>query len=200
MKPNHHLDFVRIKLITEKRLYSEEELTSSQKVVQFISKELAECDREVLCILNCNAKCQVINMNVVSMGSLTETLVTGRELFKSAILSNARGVILIHNHPSGNFTPSKEDFLVTTKMCIGGDILGIDVWDHIIMQEEVENVILWQNREKCRSSGTDGKRRGSLWQIRCFSHQRRNNVLGNTCKRYRRNGFVEMLESLLMFG
>ena len=98
MKPNHHLDFVRIKLITEKRLYSEEELTSSQKVVQFISKELAECDREVLCILNCNAKCQVINMNVVSMGSLTETLVTGRELFKSAILSNARGVILIHNH------------------------------------------------------------------------------------------------------
>ena len=44
------LDFVRIKLITEKRLYSEEELTSSQKVVQFISKELAECDREVLCI------------------------------------------------------------------------------------------------------------------------------------------------------
>ena len=200
MKPNHHLDFVRIKLITEKRLYSEEELTSSQKVVQFISKELAECDREVLCILNCNAKCQVINMNVVSMGSLTETLVTGRELFKSAILSNARGVILIHNHPSGNFTPSKEDFLVTTKMCIGGDILGIDVWDHIIMQEEVENVILWQNREKCRSSGTDGKRLGSLWQIRCFSHQRRNNVLGNTCKRYRRNGFVEMLESLLMFG
>lgn len=133
MKPNHHLDFVRIKLITEKRLYSEEELTSSQKVVQFISKELAECDREVLCILNCNAKCQVINMNVVSMGSLTETLVTGRELFKSAILSNARGVILIHNHPSGNFTPSKEDFLVTTKMCIGGDILGIDVWDHIII-------------------------------------------------------------------
>ena len=140
-------------------------------------------------------------MNVVSMGSLTETLVTGRELFKSAILSNARGVILIHNHPSGNFTPSKEDFLVTTKnvyrrgyfwelMC--GIILSL--------QEEVENVILWQNREKCRSSGTDGKRLGSLWQIRCFSHQRRNNVLGNTCKRYRRNGFVEMLESLLMFG
>lgn len=191
MKPNHHLDFVRIKLITEKRLYSEEELTSSQKVVQFISKELAECDREVLCILNCNAKCQVINMNVVSMGSLTETLVTGRELFKSAILSNARGVILIHNHPSGNFTPSKEDFLVTTKMCIGGDILGIDVWDHII--------IAGGSGERY-SMAEQGKRRGSLWQIRYFSHQRRNNVLGNTCKRYRRNGFVEMLESLLMFG
>lgn len=200
MKPNHHLDFVRIKLITEKRLYSEEELTSSQKVVQFISKELAECDREVLCILNCNAKCQVINMNVVSMGSLTETLVTGRELFKSAILSNARGVILIHNHPSGNFTPSKEDFLVTTKMCIGGDILGIDVWDHIIIAGGSGKRYSMAEQGKMQEFRNRWKEAGSLWQIRCFSHQRRNNVLGNTCKRYRRNGFVEMLESLLMFG
>lgn len=200
MKPNHHLDFVRIKLITEKRLYSEEELTSSQKVVQFISKELAECDREVLCILNCNAKCQVINMNVVSMGSLTETLVTGRELFKSAILSNARGVILIHNHPSGNFTPSKEDFLVTTKMCIGGDILGIDVWDHIIIAGGSGERYSMAEQGKMQEFRNRWKEAGSLWQIRYFSHQRRNNVLGNTCKRYRRNGFVEMLESLLMFG
>ena len=133
MKPNHHLDFVRIKLITEKRLYSEEELTSSQKVVQFISKELAECDREVLCILNCNAKCQVINMNVVSMGSLTEILVTGRELFKSAILSNARGVILIHNHPSGDCTPSKQDVLVTERLVACGELIGITVLNHIIL-------------------------------------------------------------------
>jgi len=133
LKPNHHLDFVRIKLITEKRLYSEEELTSSQKVVQFISKELAECDREVLCILNCNAKCQVINMNVVSMGSLTETLVTGRELFKSAILSNARGVILIHNHPSGDCTPSKQDVLVTERLVACGELIGITVLNHIIL-------------------------------------------------------------------
>ncbi|RHM75881.1 hypothetical protein DWZ50_09215 [Mediterraneibacter gnavus] len=127
------MDFVRIKLITEKRLYSEEELTSSQKVVQFISKELAECDREVLCILNCNAKCQVINMNVVSMGSLTETLVTGRELFKSAILSNARGVILIHNHPSGDCTPSKQDVLVTERLVACGELIGITVLNHIIL-------------------------------------------------------------------
>ena len=133
MKPNHHLDFVRIKLISEKRLYSEEELTSSQKVVQFISKELAECDREVLCILNCNAKCQVINMNVVSMGSLTETLVTGRELFKSAILSNARGMILIHNHPSGDCTPSKQDVLVTERLVACGELIGITVLNHIIL-------------------------------------------------------------------
>ena len=132
MKPNHHLDFVRIKLITEKRLYSEEELTSSQKVVQFISKELAECDREVLCILNCNAKCQVINMNVVSMGSLTETLVTGRELFKSAILSNARGVILIHNHPSGSLVPSRYDIRITKQLINAYKMLGIGLLDHVI--------------------------------------------------------------------
>lgn len=136
MKPNHSLDFVRVKVITEKRLYSEEELTSAQKVVEFLSKELSTCDREVFCVLNCNARCQVININLVSMGSLTETLVTGRELFKSAILSNASGVILVHNHPSGNLIPSKDDLVTTAKMHAGGKILGIEVWDHIIVAGE----------------------------------------------------------------
>ena len=140
-------------------------------------------------------------MNVVSMGSLTETLVTGREFFKSAILSNARGVILIHNHPSGNFTPSKEDFLVTTKMCIGGDILGIDVWDHIMvaggsgerysMAEQGKSAGVQEQMERgggvCGRSAISATSEGTTFS-------------GNTCKRYRRNGFVEMLESLLMFG
>lgn len=72
-------------------------------------------------------------MNVVSMGSLTETLVTGRELFKSAILSNARGVILIHNHPSGDCTPSKQDVLVTERLVACGELIGITVLNHIIL-------------------------------------------------------------------
>ena len=78
--------------------------------------------------------------------------------------------------------------------------MGIDVWDHIIIAGGSGERYSMAEQGKMQESGTDGKRRGSLWQIRYFSHQRRNNVLGNTCKRYRRNGFVEMLESLLMFG
>ncbi len=89
--------------------------------------------REVFCILNCTTKSQVINMNIVSMGTINASLVTGREVFKSAILSNASYVILLHNHPSGDPQPSSHDFLVTSKLCAGGNILGIDVLDHIIV-------------------------------------------------------------------
>ena len=72
-------------------------------------------------------------MNIVSMGTINASLVTGREVFKSAILSNASYVILLHNHPSGDPQPSSHDFLVTSKLCAGGNILGIDVLDHIIV-------------------------------------------------------------------
>ncbi|MDU4756428.1 MAG: JAB domain-containing protein [Lachnospiraceae bacterium] len=68
-----------------------------------------------------------------SMGTINASLVTGREVFKSAILSNASYVILLHNHPSGDPQPSHHDFLVTSKLCAGGNILGIDVLDHIIV-------------------------------------------------------------------
>ena len=68
-----------------------------------------------------------------SMGTINASLVTGREVFKSAILSNASYVILLHNHPSGDPQPSNYDFLVTSKLCAGGHILGIDVLDHIIV-------------------------------------------------------------------
>ena len=72
-------------------------------------------------------------MNIVSMGTINASLVTGREVFKSAILLNASYVILLHNHPSGDPQPSSHDFLVTSKLCAGGNILGIDVLDHIIV-------------------------------------------------------------------
>lgn len=130
---NKELDVVQVKLVMDKTLYSEEQLSSPDQVVQFMRKELSEYDREVFCILNCTTKSQVINMNIVSMGTINESLVTGREVFKSAILSNASYVILLHNHPSGDPQPSHHDFLVTAKLCAGGNILGIDVLDHIIV-------------------------------------------------------------------
>ncbi|WP_270188613.1 JAB domain-containing protein, partial [Mediterraneibacter gnavus] len=123
--PNKGLDVVQVKLVMDKTLYSEEQLSSPDQVVQFMRKELSEYDREVFCILNCTTKSQVINMNIVSMGTINASLVTGREVFKSAILS--------HNHPSGDPQPSHHDFLVTSKLCAGGNILGIDVLDHIIV-------------------------------------------------------------------
>ena len=127
MEKNKELEVVRVKMITDKKLYSEYPLTSPEAVCRFVSKELADYDREVMCVLNCSTKGQVLNMNVVSMGTIDACLVTGRELFKSAILSNAASVILVHNHPSG------EDKVITAKISAGGKLLGIDVVDHIIV-------------------------------------------------------------------
>ena len=129
--PNKGLDVVQVRLVLDKTLYSEEQLSSPEQIVQFMRKELAEYDREVFCILNCTTKSQIINMSIVSIGTINASLVTGREVFKSAILSNASNVILLHNHPSGDPQPSKSDFLITERMCVGGEILGIEVLDHI---------------------------------------------------------------------
>ena len=118
---NKGLDIVQVKLVMDKTLYSEEQLSSPDQVVQFMRKELSEYDREVFCILNCTTKSQVINMNIVSMGTINASLVTGREVFKSAILSNASYVILLHNHPSGDPQPSNYDFWLHQN-CVRVDI------------------------------------------------------------------------------
>ena len=133
MEKNKELEVVRVKMITDKKLYSEYPLTSPEAVCKFVSKELADYGREVMCVLNCSTKGQVLNMNVVSMGTIDACLVTGRELFKSAILSNAASVILVHNHSSGDYHPSREDKVITAKISAGGKLLGIDVVDHIIV-------------------------------------------------------------------
>ena len=87
---------------------------------------------ELFCIVNLQADLKPINMNVVSVGALDHAVTHPREVFKSAILSNAVGILMIHNHPSGSLTPSKADIAVTDRLRQAGAILGIQVYDHII--------------------------------------------------------------------
>ena len=72
---------------------------------------------------------------IVSKGVLNSSLVTPREIFKSAILQNAASIILCHNHPSGNCEPSTEDIQITMKLVESGKLLGIPVHDHIVFGE-----------------------------------------------------------------
>ena len=87
------LQIVNIRLVREPSIYSEKQLDSPQAVLELMSKELAQYDREIFCILNMKSNGQVINMNMVSMGTLDAALVSPREVFKSSILSNASGII-----------------------------------------------------------------------------------------------------------
>ena len=92
--------------------------------------------KESFIALHLDGKNRVNCMEVVSIGSLNQSIVHPREVFKTALLSSAAAIILIHNHPSGDTTPSREDMEITKRLKEAGDILGIKVLDHIIIGED----------------------------------------------------------------
>lgn len=102
----------------------------------FLKKELLESDREQFICLHLNTKNALISWEVVSVGSLTTSIVHPREIFKAAILANAASVILTHNHPSGDPSPSTADMELTRRLVKAGETVGIDVLDHIILAGE----------------------------------------------------------------
>ena len=128
-------DLVGVRLVPERKLYSEKEIVCSSDAVALLSKELGEHDREVFCVLHLSPRGLPLSASITSMGELTSTLVHPREVFKSAVLSSAAGIVLIHNHPSGNLTPSEEDIKTTERIAVCGRVLGIPVVDHIICAE-----------------------------------------------------------------
>lgn len=100
-----------------------------------IFKGLFEADREYFVILILDARSRMTGINVVSVGSLTASFVCPREVFKPAIVGNAASIILIHNHPSGDSTPSREDTEISQRLKECGKMLDIQVVDHIIIGE-----------------------------------------------------------------
>lgn len=95
-------------------------------------------DRELFTMLALDTKHRVIGINVVSQGTLAASIVHPREVFKAAMLLNASDIIVCHNHPSGNITPSREDSRVTKKLVKAGEILDIPLLDHLIVGWEMD--------------------------------------------------------------
>ena len=124
---------VRLKLTDKAGVFSMERIDTPEKAVSVLAPVLAELDREEVCVVNLDGKGRPINFNVVSIGSVNTSLVTGRELYKTAILSNAAGMIMLHNHPSSDLQMSKMDRDVTEKMMYASLLLDIAFYDHIIV-------------------------------------------------------------------
>lgn len=127
------IDIVRVKLDTEKSIYSDENIDSPEKMVSVVGDEIKDLANECVLLANLNTKNQIINMSVISQGTISQSLLHPREIFNKAILSNASGVMLFHNHPSGDITPSKQDKDITEKIAFSGELLGIKLLDHIIV-------------------------------------------------------------------
>lgn len=98
----------------------------------FIGNEV----QEVFCVLLLNTRANVIGCVEVSRGTLSASLVHPREVFKPAILGNAANVIVGHNHPSGDPSPSGEDREVTSRLARAGKLLGIRLIDHVVVGAE----------------------------------------------------------------
>jgi DNA repair protein RadC len=132
------LGVYRVELVRDRSVTYEPDAAMSAltTAVNIIQQELQRADRERLLCLWLNARHDLIGMEVVSVGTLTASLAHPREIFKGAILKNAAGIILAHNHPSGDPNPSDEDRRLTRRLAEAGRVIGIDILDHVIVADK----------------------------------------------------------------
>ena len=133
-KPRQYkLKEVCIRLAEGHPLYSDVPLSSPAAALDVMRREMSGLDREMLCVVNQNTRLQAINFNIVSIGDINQSIAAIPNILKSGILSNAGSFLLLHNHPSGEVTPSQDDIQTTRKVIEAGKIMGIPCMDHIVV-------------------------------------------------------------------
>ena len=121
-------------LVRDASIKAESRLADSARPMAAIFHSvIGDADREHFTVAALDARRHVIGVQVVSVGTLSASLVHPREVFKPAILLNAAAIVVCHNHPSGDTSPSSEDREATRRLSRAGELLGIPVADHIIL-------------------------------------------------------------------
>ena len=113
-------------------------VTTPREAAQLAAAVLADSDVERVIALHLNTKHRLIGVHTVSVGTLDSSLVHPREVFKAACLSNAAGLILAHNHPSGDPTPSRDDRSLAERLREAGELLGVGLLDFLIVVDPAE--------------------------------------------------------------
>ena len=126
------LSHVHISLVREEEGTYHPQITQSQEVYNLLN-DMIDLDREEFRILLLDTKHRVLSVHTVGIGSLNVTIVHPREVYKAAVLANAAAIIAVHNHPSGDPTPSPEDYALTERLKEAGEILGIRLLDHVVI-------------------------------------------------------------------
>ena len=128
------INIVSIKMVKESSfLYQTRQILSPNDAYEMIKDQLQDLDREQFMIACLNTKNEPTNISVVAVGTLNKAMVHPREVFKTAILSNAASIMAFHNHPSGNAEPSQQDLQLTNRLYEAGELLGIKLLDHLII-------------------------------------------------------------------
>ena len=135
------IDIVKVQLVKESStLYQTNAgtryITSPTDVIDVFRNFIGEADREYFVVICLNTKNEPTNLSVVAIGALNKAIIHPREVFKTAILSNAASIICAHNHPSGSSNPSEQDIQVTNRLYEAGELLGIKLLDHLVIGDE----------------------------------------------------------------
>ena len=130
------ISVVKIEMVREGRsLYGMGRLLDSETAAKTVYPLVARADREMFLVMSLDSHMLPVALEFVSVGGMDSCPLDMRNVFKHAILSNASCLICFHNHPSGNVEPSREDRLATERIKESGELLGIQLADHIILGE-----------------------------------------------------------------
>ena len=121
------------RILSQSKWHSEKKITSPQDVADIFIPLLRDELKEKFILVCLNSANKIIKYEIISVGNLNSSVVHPREIFKSAIENSSASVILLHNHPSGNPEPSREDISITKKIVEAGKLLDIPVFDHLII-------------------------------------------------------------------
>lgn len=127
------LELGRRAVLEEKRYMPQ--ITSSKDVLDLVADEMRSLEQETVKALLLNTKHMLVQSVVISIGGLNYSPIHPREVFKQAIKFSSAGIILVHNHPSWDYTPSEQDIKLTKRLQEAGEIMGIPLLDHIIIAE-----------------------------------------------------------------
>ena len=138
-KPGKRVSIVRMQMVKEGSfIYRPREFKNPNDVVEMMHHYFDTSDREIVGVLSLDGHSRPIAFEIIAIGTVNSCMLCPRDIFKHALLSNAVNLILLHNHPSGVPTASKEDVLVTKRIKEVGKLMGIELLDHIIIGADKE--------------------------------------------------------------
>jgi DNA repair protein RadC len=127
---------IGLRIKTANNDYLQTEVQKPKDVFSLLHKEMYKKAKEHLYMLSINSRNKLISYDLISVGTVNEALISPREVFKQAFVRNAVGIILAHNHPSGDPDPSDSDISITNTVARSGQLLGIPLIDHIIISDD----------------------------------------------------------------
>lgn len=132
------IEVVKVQVVREKIMYYEgnKRICTPKDAADLLREYIGAVDREHFVVMMLSTKNTVNAIETASIGNLDGALVHPREVFKSAIVRNAASILVGHNHPSGDPTPSKEDLMITHRLVEVGKLIGIEILDHVILGDE----------------------------------------------------------------